>query len=287
MKRILLPTDLSESADHAMRQAVEMAVHLKARLDVFHVVTLHAADPGHLKKALESYLKELEEEVFADLSERSAKIRERGVDVEVSLARGVSAAEAIVSRAKEIEADLVVMGTHGRTGVKKLLMGSVAEKVIREAEADVLTVGPDAKIAEGEAGFDRILVPVDFADYSVKAIGVAKSLLAPDGRLVLQHVVETALHPSFYAGGVTRMFQLDPELPGRIREKLSSMGVAGAELVVTEGEVAPEIVAAAEKHDAEMIVMGTLGATGLDHVLMGSVTERVVRKASVPVLAVK
>ncbi len=287
MTRILLPTDLSESADHAMRQAVELAVQLQARLDVFHVVTLHAADPGALKESLEDYLKKLEGEVFTDLSERSDVIKRRGVSVEVSVERSVSASEAIVDKASTIGADLIVMGTHGRTGVGKLLLGSVAEQVVQHAGCDVVTVGKDAKVAEGAAGFDPILVPVDFADYSEKAIAVGGKLLATDGKLVLQHVVSAPIHPSFYAGGVTRMFEVDPDLPKRIREKLGTLYQGPAELVVTEGDAAQEILSAAESHKVQMIVMGTRGLSGLDHVLLGSVTERVMRKASVPVLAVK
>ena len=287
MTRILLPTDLSESADHAMRQAVELAVQLHARLDVFHVVTLHAADPGELKNSLEEYLKKLEDEVFADLSERSDIIKRRGVSVEVTVERSVSASEAIVDKARAIEADLIAMGTHGRSGIGKLLMGSVAEQVVQHAGCDVMTVGKDATVTEGTAGFDPILVPVDFADYSEKAIVVAQKLRGTDGKLIIQHVVSTPIHPSFYAGGVTRMFQIDPELPNRIREQLKTLYDGPGELVVTEGEAAQEILDAAASHKVQMIVMGTRGLSGLDHVLLGSVTERVIRKAKVPVLAVK
>jgi len=287
MTRILLPTDLSESADHAMRQAVELAVQFQARLDVFHVVTLHAADPGGLKDSLEGYLKNLEEEVFADLSQRSDMIKRRGVSVEVGVERSVSASEAIVDKASEIGAELIVMGTHGRTGVGKLLLGSVAEQVVQHAGCDVMTVGKDAKVAESAGGFDPVLVPVDFADHSEKAITAGKRLLSTGGKLILQHVVSAPIHPSFYAAGVTRMFEVDPELPTRVRERLGSLYDGPAELVVTEGHAAQEILKAADAHNVQVIVMGTRGLTGLDHVLLGSVTERVIRKAGVPVLAVK
>lgn len=285
--RILFPTDLSKSADHAMRQAVELAVQLQARLDVFHVVTLHAADPGELKETLDDYLKKLEDEVFADLAERSDVIKRRGVSVDVSVERSVSASEAIVDKAAATKADVIVMGTHGRTGFGKLLLGSVAEQVVQHAPCDVVTVGKDATVAESEAGFSPILVPVDFTDYSEKAIVRADKLAGADGRLILQHVVTAPLHPSFYAGGATRMFQVDPELPDRIREQLKGLYEGAGELVVTEGNAAEEILKAADSHEVQMIVMGTRGLSGLDHVLLGSVTERVIRQAKVPVFAVK
>lgn len=287
VQRILVPTDLSESANQAMRQAVELAVQFGAKLDVFHVVTLHSDDPSHVKDALETYLKKLEEEVFADLSGRSDATKSRGVTVEVTLGRAVSPSEAIIDKAQELGAGVIVMGTHGRSGVGKLLMGSVATQVVQHAPCDVVTVSKDARVAEGSNGFDRVLVPVDFAEHSEKALDVAKALVSREGKLVIQHVVSAPIHPSFYAGGVTAMFQLDPELPDRIREKLAALYDGASELVVSEGNPSQEILAAAASHDTQMIVMGTRGLSGLDHVLLGSVTERVLSKAAVPVFTVK
>lgn len=287
LQNILVPTDLSENADRAMRQAVELAAQHGAKLHVFHAITLHAADPARLKVKLEDYVKKVEEEVFADLSERSEEIRRRGVAVEVTLARSFLPFEAIMDKAEEVHPEIVVMGTHGRSGVKKLLMGSVAEKVVRHAPCHVLTVGHESTVAEGGEGFSRILVPVDFSEASKKAIDVARSFLSRDGGLVVAHVVSSPIHPSFYAGGVTRMFQLDPELPERIREKLKTLYGGPGELVVTEGNIVSDVLETAKSHDVDMIVMGTKGLTGLDHLLVGSVTERVIRHASVPVLSIK
>lgn len=287
IERILLPTDLSPSADRAMEQAVEIAVQQRSKLDVFHVVTLDNEDPTRLEEAIEEYMDRVEKEVFEELSERSETIRTRGVTVAVSTARSFSAYEAIADKVTELGSDLIVMGTHGRSGVGKLLMGSVAEKVVRHAPVNVMTVGEHATVAEGERGFDRILVPVDFTDYSVKALDVAKGFLAPGGELDLLHVVSSPIHPSFYAGGLTRWFQIDPELPARIRQKLSELYSGPGELIVEEGGVTENILRSAESQKARLIVMGTRGLTGLDHVLVGSATERVIRKAAVPVLAVK
>ncbi len=287
LNRILLPTDLSESADHAMKQAVELAAQRRATIDVFHVITIDKDDPAHLEEKLEDYLDKIEAEVFADLSTRTEAIRSRGVLVEISVGRSFMPHEAILDRAEETRPDMIVMGTHGRSGVKRLFLGSVAANVVRRASCEVMTVRPDAAIAEGENGFARILVPVDFTDYSKKAIGAAKSFLSSEGELVLEHVVSTPVHPSFYAGGITRMFQLDPELPNRIREKLAALYDGAGELVVSEGDVVHDILDTAEAKRAQLIIMGTRGLSGLDHVLLGSVTERVIQKAPVPVLAIK
>jgi nucleotide-binding universal stress UspA family protein len=286
LNRILLPTDLSESADHAMQQAVELAAQRRAKIDAFHVVTIDEDDPAHLKEKLEDYLDKIEKEVFEDLSTRTEAIRSRGIEIEISVGRSFLPHEAILDRVEETKPDLVVMGTHGRSGVTRLLLGSVAANVVRHASCPVLTVRPDAAIAEGDNGFDRILVPVDFAESSEKAIAAAKSFLSEKGKLVLEHVVSTPIHPSFYAGGITTMFQLDPELPNRIREKLASLE-GSSELVVSEGNVVHDILETARAKNSQLIVMGTRGLSGLDHVLLGSVTERVLQKAPIPVLAIK
>jgi nucleotide-binding universal stress UspA family protein len=287
IQNILLPTDLSENADLAMRQAVEFAAQHGAKIHVFHAVTVHAADPSMLKERLDEYLDGVEKEVFEDLSQRSEKVRKRGVEVEVTTGRSFMPFDAIMDKVSEVQPELIVMGTHGRSGFSKLMMGSVAEKVVRHAPCHVLTVSNEATVAEGEDGFQRVLVAVDFSDSSKKALEVGSSLVAEGGRLALVHVVSAPIHPSFYAGGITRMFELDPELPDRIRGKLREFYKGDAELVVTEGDVAQDILEAARSQKSEMIVMGTKGLSGLDHLLIGSVAERVLREATVPVLTVK
>jgi nucleotide-binding universal stress UspA family protein len=198
--------------------------------------------------------------------------------------------EAILDRIRETEPDMVVMGTHGRSGVRKLLLGSVAARIVLEATCPVMTVASDAQVAEGEKGFDPILVPVDFTEVSERALAAAKALLAPAGRLILEHVVSTPVHPSFYAGSVTNLFQLEPELPSLIGQKLSELSELHGgprEIVVTEGSIVEEILETAKSRNAQLIVMGTRGLSREGYLLLGSGTERVIGRAKLPVLAVK
>ncbi len=129
-------------------------------------------------------------------------------------------------------------------------------------------------------GFERILVPVDFTEISERAIASAKALLSPAGRLILEHVVSSPVHPSLYSGAVAKLFPLHPELPSLIGKRLSELYQGPSEIVVTEGGVVEEILETANNQKATLIVMGTRG-------LQGSVTERVLGRAKVPVLAVK
>lgn len=288
LKRILFPTDFSESAQHALKQAVELALVHKATLFIFHAILLHTDDPQQLKSQLNEYLDKLEKETLERLQSKSDEIKGRGVAVEISTEKSVSPFEAIMDKAATIGPDLIVMGTHGRSGFGKLLLGSVAEKVLRHAPCHVLTVGMDSAIAEGAGGFERVLVPVDFTEHSRKALNLASTLLSKKGKLILVHVAATPIHPSFYAGGVTRLFQLDPELPQRIEANLSEwLGDLPGEVVAAEGEAHSEIMNVGTEKEAQLIVIGTRGLSGVEHFLMGSVTEKIVRFSKIPVLTVK
>ena len=287
IRRILLPTDLSETADRALKQAVELAAQHRAKIDILHVVTLEGVDPSSFQQALNAYMAKVEDEVFNDLSTRSEPIKTRGIAVETVISRRPYPVQAILERIQETEPDMVVIGTHGRSGLRKLLMGSVAARIVLEAPCPVMTVAKDAEVAEGEKGFDRILVPVDFNDYSESAVETARALLAPSGELILEHVVSSPDHPSLYGGGVAKLFQLHPELPGLIGNRLSELYDGPGEVVVTEGSIVEEILSTAGSTKAQLIVMGTRGLKRPDYLLIGSVTERVIGRAKVPVLAIK
>ncbi len=287
VRRILLPTDLSESADRALKQAVELAAQHRAAIDILYAVTPEHLDPAEVRTALDAYMAKVEKEVFDDLATRSDAIRTRGIAVSTEIVRRLYPVEAILERVKKTEPDVVVMGTHGRSGLRKLLLGSVAARVVLEASCPVMTVASDASVAEGEKGFDPILVPVDFSEHSERAIDAAKTLRTPAGRLILQHVVSSPTHPSLYAGGVTKLLQLHPDLPSRIGEKLSELYQERGEIVVTEGNVVEEILETARSKKPQLIVMGTRGQQSGHPVLLGSVTERVIGRAKIPVLAVK
>jgi nucleotide-binding universal stress UspA family protein len=285
--RILLPTDLSESADRALKQAVELAAQHRAKLDILHVVTLERLDPAKVQPALDAYMSKVEKEVFDDLATRSDAIRTRGIEVETAVVRHSYPVEAILERVRATRPDMVVLGTHGRSGLRKLLLGSVAARIVLEAPCAVMAVRSDAAVAEGEKGFDPVLVPVDFTPYSEKAVEAARALLAPSGRLILEHVVSSPVHPSLYAGGVAKLLELRPELTSLIGERLSELYRGPGEIVVTEGSVVEEILGTAKSNNVRLVVMGTRGLSRPDYLLLGSVTERVIGRAKVPVLAVK
>lgn len=296
LERVLFPTDFSACADQALAVALDLARSNDAELHLLHAVVLHAYDPERTS----AQLAECEEEVVRRWQEIAAErlAGAAGRDqpaprLVIEQRRGVSAANVILAYAREHDSDLVVMGTHGRRGPSQLLLGSVAEQVVRRCECPVLTVRErtDPQLI---SAVERILVPVDFSDHAQRALANAKYLAAAVGASVqLLHVVEQVIHPSFYAVGKTTLTQLDPELPVRCRQHLAAWfdttpgPPVPAEYHVSEGKAVSEIVRFAEQDGSDLIVIATHGLGGLQHFLLGSVTEKVVRRAPCPVLTVK
>lgn len=139
--------------------------------------------------------------------------------------------------------------------------------------------------------FQRLLVPLDFSEMTASVLAVARRLLAPDGKAVLLHVVETLPPVMEGAFGVYAHRRDIEEIKRRSRERLQQL-VAEAHDVrlesdVREGKPAVEIVAAAEELHTELIVIGTHGRSRLDHFLLGSVAERVLRRAPCHVFTVR
>lgn len=285
--RILHPTDFSDCANHALGQAVELAVSAGAQLHLFHAIALHTDDPAHLDQQLDAYLKSAEARANETLTRRLEDVKGRGLDVSIEVSRDVTPFDGIMHAVESTEPDLLVVGTHGRTGLGRLLMGSVAEKVLRHVPQDVLSLSQDAPIIAGK-GPQKLLVPVDFSGNARKAVDEAREWAeGSGGAITLVHVIEP-LHPVYFPGGVSSRVELDPELPERSRAKLLEwIAPSAAEILIREGSAGHEIVRAAAEIGADGIVMGSRGLTGLDHVMLGSVAEKVVRTAKVPVLIVK
>jgi nucleotide-binding universal stress UspA family protein len=145
--RILVPTDFSHTSDGAVQVAIELAGQFNAELELLHVHQLPAyVFPDGMVPLSPSLLEELQRSVQAELERHAERGRAVGRKVATRSRIGVVHAE-ILREAEEGQFDLVVMGTHGRTGIGHVLMGSVAEKVLRRAPCPVLTVGPQRRVA--------------------------------------------------------------------------------------------------------------------------------------------
>jgi nucleotide-binding universal stress UspA family protein len=199
-----------------------------------------------------------------------------------------------VDYALEEDIDLIVMGTHGRRGLRKLLLGSVASEVTRLAPCSVMTVrgrGPEDSVQD----FERILVPVDFSDSGTPALSVACHLASEyEAELQLVHVLAELLHPAFINLGPTNIGTLHPELLQRTMSELRELlaKTPGCEPVRAqcyglEGHPGPEIIQFSKEHHSDLIVMAAHGLTGIKHLLLGGTAERLIAGAECPVLTVR
>ena len=294
-KQILCPVDLSESSVHSLAHAAALARWYDARLTVLHVVPTF--DPVPVRSRLDEPLR-----VVNPLSrEQVLEEMGRSLDLAAVSPHALLVAEAgdpqktIVDQAIASRADLIVMGTHGRRGFKRLLLGSVAEAVLHEAPCPVLTVPPRVPAAASHAvTFKRILCPVDFSPSALQALGFALDLARQaDGLVTLLHVVEwlpeeePRASAHFNVPEYRRYIAEDAETRLRLLVTEESRTWVEIDNVLVFGRAHREILRAAENKSADLIVMGAQGRGGVDLALFGSTTQQVVRGAACPVLTVR
>ena len=286
VKNILFPTDFSDCAEHAFAQAAHLAESYEAVLQVLNVVVAHPEDPDNPM----AYLKEMEHPGPSDEADEECR-DENGICVIHAQEVAFTEARGILDYAERHDVDLIVMGTHGRRGLGRLLMGSVAEKVVRLAPVPVLTVCQSAE-AGGAQPIRRVLAPVDFSEYTAPALTHAKELAAVyDARVDLLHVITEVALPGVY--GLEPVSVAEPGVQDRVRQALEEAMTRspGAErpfsVHVLVGYPAHDIAEFAAEHDIDLVVIATHGRTGLKRLFMGSVAENVVRLACCPVFTLK
>jgi nucleotide-binding universal stress UspA family protein len=295
IRRILCPTDFSAFSAHAFAHAVSMAAWYEAAVTVLHVLPDTVAPASELAYMGNPMLVEpgLNEAIQAELASFVAPARRAGLHADGEVREGKPAGE-IVRAAQDLRADLIVMGTHGRSGFQRWVLGSVVEKVLRQAPCPVLTVPARAGERPGPMFFKRILCATDFSPASEGAAAYAASLAAEaEACLLLVHVLDRA--------GAGARPESGPDADGRrganfecaARAQLRRAVPPEArewcmpEEIVTCGKVAPEILRLAAEREAGLIVMGVHGRSLLDLMAFGSATHEVVREAACPVLTVR
>jgi nucleotide-binding universal stress UspA family protein len=211
----------------------------------------------------------------------------RPIDV-VYLVRDGVASDEILDTAREVRADLIALGTHGRTGLRRLLAGSVAEDVLRRAPCPVLVLRSGDEAPPVAREVRTVLHATDGSEESRGALRVARELARDHGaRLVLLHV---GLPVDATPGVIPYPdeFKEESAMLDGLRAQLEGPDLKGTvEVEVRRGDVPKEILRAAADASCDLIVVGTHGRTGLRRLLMGSVAEAVLRAADRPVLAVR
>lgn len=288
-RKILVATDFSSTADSAEKMALQLARQLQAELHLVHVRVI-LEDPLMAEEQqleIEQLMMSADEATKAAFAH--ARAPDHDVTIQTHLIRSVSAAEAIVETASDLNCDLIVMGTHGRRGIKHLLLGSVAENVVRSVDIPVLTVRPSVEFAAH--GPKRILVTHDFSQRATVAVRTAGDWADFfDAEITVLHVVEPVVYPEFYA-----ISALSDDVMTRLRDRATEaldsaakeiLGDRPVNTVVLIGRAADTIIAEAQPENFDLAVMGTRGLTGLEQLMLGSVAERVLRRCPVPLLTV-
>jgi nucleotide-binding universal stress UspA family protein len=299
IQNILVPIDFSEMSIQAIGVARQLARRFGATIGLAHV---HQFDyPADFGTGLPP-LPPFSTVIFEQDSEKRIAGRLRALANEHGLSTagcrllsGGPAFDEICRFTRDISADLVVMPTHGYTGLKHVFLGSTAERVIRHSPCPVFVVrqGKQTLPAKRMFAARRILVPVDFSDCSLEGLRYAVGFANKFGAtIVLLHAAYLGYIYSSEGNSIYDVPALQKaarvSAERRIRELVRRVDFGRAKFgtVITEGSPVLDICAFAKDHKIDLIITSTHGFTGLKHVLIGSVAEQVVRHAPCSVLVV-
>jgi nucleotide-binding universal stress UspA family protein len=301
IRQILCPVDFSAPSERALAYAAATAKWYDARLDVLHV---------HWEVPAVNPIPSLTPDPAAQLSQRDLghaqifematrlvqPVQDADVPVHLEVRDERAIHRGILDYARERNVDLIVMGTHGRSGVERWLLGSTADKVIRKAACPVLIVpaAADQAAPAGDVEFDSILCPVDFSAGSLVALEYALSMAEEaDAHLTLLHVIEVPpelqAHDGMEEPNVDRIrAAAEARQLRRLRELIpdAAREYCHVHTAVAEGSAYREILRYAGETRSDLIVMGVQGRGAIDEFVFGSNTAQVIRAAAHPVLTV-
>jgi nucleotide-binding universal stress UspA family protein len=299
IRQILCPIDFSDFSRHALDHAIAIARRYDARVTALQVFVLA------VEGALFTGAAGLEPFTLNDANREQLLARMRtfvegesgsqaAVDVIVRESNDV--ASQILQEALALGADLLVIGTHGRSGFDRLVLGSVTEKILRKAPCPVLTIprrAPDA-VPIGGAPYTRILCGVDFSDCSLAALSYAADFARRGAEwLGVVHAIEVP--PASYEGAneyalAVLQAELEEDAKTRFAQLLPGLDGSGQfrkESIVVTDKSYRAILRIAQERGADLIVLGVHGRGVLDRMLFGSTTNHVIRQAVCPVLTIR
>ena len=292
INKLLCPVDLSDVSRHAVEHAVVMARWYNAKITALHVcnpIVIPSTDFVAVGTPSAPLLTEDElEAVRAQILRCFGSIDPSSVEVEIDNGH---IANRLLEHARSLPADLIVMGTHGAGGFEHLVLGSVAEKVLRKATCPVMTVPPHARTTS-KLPFKRLVCPVDFSEPSLAALQFAFSLAQEgDAELTILYVFDAgdeSLTNRPLSGPEYRR-QLESELTARLNALVPDTVRNWCHPMtrIAHGKAYRQILSIATEDSSDLIVMGVHGRNALDRMLFGSTTNQVVRRATCPVLTVR
>jgi nucleotide-binding universal stress UspA family protein len=284
--KILVATDFSESSRSAWFAAISLAARCLAHIEILHVVTYkqYVFDPVHYGIPDENWQNRLKNEMDSQYSSRLYPNSGRHISFSDSVP------EAIFEFAQKQACNLIIVGTHDRKMLGRMFMGSVAQRVVRDSKVPVMVVKASEHQDQNLQNYDRILVPTDFSEMSVKALNWAvryANFLQAD--LHLLHVVDLRS----YSDLITMYSLTEAELPNScelnvdvsLNSMLKDKDLIGKKFVKSLfGDPVAEIISYAEKENCGFIMMGTHGRKGLERILLGSITAGVISQSKIPII---
>jgi nucleotide-binding universal stress UspA family protein len=291
IKRLLLATDFSDCARRAEEYACALTASWRAELTVMTVVEFQ---PGLDREYAvnQVYLADRMYEATAGLAAFKDKLHRKGVQATTRVGTGLPSEE-VIAAAQSEDADLIIVGTRGKSGLAHVLLGSTAERVIRMAPCPVLAVPmPKAEDQVGRAiTLERILVPTDFSDCSLAAVQYARVVAGQaKASIELLHIMEPVSYGiDFTIESSDEREQKRTAATKKFEALSSEFAAAGiaAKASLYGGVPADAILKVAAQSESDLVVMGTHGRRGLSHMWAGSVTEAILRRGAIPVLAVR
>jgi nucleotide-binding universal stress UspA family protein len=292
--RIVAATDFSPEADLALGHGAAIARHHGANLTVVYAEP-DRADDAHAPidttgEELAEIAAEADAEARAELEARVASAAASGIDTDGVLRYGAPD-EVIADVAADLGAELTVVGTHGRTGVTRFFLGSVAERVIKRAPAAALVVRGEPPRG---GGYHRVLVATDFSDAAFAALAIALAIAAPSAQLDVVHAWQ------YPPGTWGRLAARSPAFASVKDAIVAQAEAAAAELALAarplgrdgkvalhQGAAASTVCDLADHGHHDLIAVGTHGHRGVRRFLLGSVAEAIVRHARCSVVVAK
>lgn len=299
IRNIIVPIDFSKMSVQAIQIARQLARRFGASIHLAHVRQFsYAGDfvapaPPIVPFSFMPYEQAGEQTAFKELKKVAS---ECGVaSAKCDVLSGAPPFDEICRLAQTITADLVVMPTHGRTGLKHVFLGSTAERVVQHSSCPVLVTRGNALQTNNGSRFrmKTILVPIDFSSCSREGLRYAIAFANEFGaKIILLHATylgyvysceDTAIYD---IPGLQKAARKTAERKMRELVQSVNFGSVKYETAFTEGSPVPDICAFAKDHDVDLIITSTHGFTGFTHVLIGSIAEQVVRHAPCSVLVV-
>jgi len=289
--KIVVGVDFSEESETAARYGVKIARYTGAEVVLVHAgMVLDQQRPGPRGAVAKEWEELVQGQVNADrqrLEELRTRLASSTPQVSHMVIDGF-ADTGLIDAARSLGADLVITGTHGRTGVKRFFMGSVAERVVRLCETNVMVARPGAKSGTGSSGgFKKILVPTDFSPQAERALQLAMVLAASGGRIDVYHAWNTPPEMALeWTGPILEELagearRAGEQLLSRHHHENLTIGFDAARAHAADG-----IAQRLESGGYDLVVMGSHGRRGLRRFLLGSIAERTVRHAPCSVIVV-